>query len=197
MLRPRGYGIERLRAAAAKSVDKANGELKHDFEDLVKDARLSCKYLGVDRDGTATPDVKAKKASLLHFDWHLQLHGYDENHAVTLRCDHACDRGAAFPEHWKTALRCVGFAKKAAEATSAARASSKSEHVDCSLLGLPKTAPVPIAGTLGVPGSVVALQTTGGMRQDYLLASQLDEDRWFCHRGSLGTDGNLDDDDTL
>ena len=96
MLRPRGYGIERLRAAAAQSVDKANGELRHDFVDLVKDARLLCKYLGVDRDGTATPDVKAKQASLLHFDWHLQLHGYDENHAVIVRCDNACTRGVGF-----------------------------------------------------------------------------------------------------
>ena len=68
MLRPRGYGIERLRVAEAKYVDKANGALKNDFEDLLKDARLSCKYLGVDRDGAATPVVKAKKASLLHFD---------------------------------------------------------------------------------------------------------------------------------
>ena len=88
-----------------------------------------------------------------------------------------------------------GFAKKAAEATSAARASSKSEHVDCSLLGLPKAAHVPIAGTPGVPGSVVALQTTGGMRQDYLLVSHVDGERWFCHRGSLGSDGDLDYDD--
>ena len=74
MLRPRGYGIERLRAAEAKSVDKATGELKNDFEDLLKDARLSCKYMGVDRDGAETPNVKAKKASLLHVDgrfWHL------------------------------------------------------------------------------------------------------------------------------
>ena len=171
MLRPRGYGIERLRAAEAKSVDKANGELKNDFEDLLKDARLSCKYLGVDRDGAATPDVKAKKASLLHFDWHLQLHGYDENHAVIVRCDNACMRSAAFPEHWKTALRCIGFANKADEATASARNLLRNEHVDCSLLGLPKAAPVPIAGTFGVPGSVVALQTASGLRQDYLLVS--------------------------
>ena len=86
---------------------------------------------------------------------------------------------------------------KADEATASARGLSRNEHVDCSLLGLPKVAAVPIAGALGVPGSVVALQAIGGMRQGYLLASQLDEDRWFCHKGSLATDGNLDDDDPL
>ena len=96
MLRPRGYGIERLRAAEAKSVDKANGELKNDLEDLLKDARLSCKYLGVDRDGTATPDVKAKKTSLLHFEWRIKLVEYDESHALSMCCDNACKRGAVF-----------------------------------------------------------------------------------------------------
>ena len=156
----RGYGPERLRAAAENTVDKAKGEIKKDLGDVFKELdELSSRYVGVDCDGAADPDSKVKKTSLLHFEWRIKLLEYDESHALSMCCDNACKRGAVFPEHWKTALRCIGFAKKAAEATSAARASSKSEHVDCSLLGLPKAAPVPIAGTPGVPGSVVALQT--------------------------------------
>ena len=33
------------------------------------------------------------------------------------------------------------------------------------------------------------------MRQDYLLASHIEEDRWFCHKGTLNRDGMLDDGD--
>ena len=120
-------------------------------------------------DGAYDVNARPKLRSDVQYEWNIKTQGYDERFEVTLRCDSACARGVTFPEHWKTALRCIGFAKKAAEATRAARASSKSEHVDCSLLGLPRTAPVPIAGTLGVPGSVVALQATVGMRQDYLF----------------------------
>ena len=60
-------------------------------------------------------------------------------------------------------------------ATEAARKSSGNEFVDCTLLGLPKPATVPIAGTCGVQGSVVSLQTATGLRQDYLLVSPVDE----------------------
>ena len=131
----------------------------------------------------------------MQFEWNIKLQSYDDRFEETVRCDHACDRCVAFPEHWKTALRCVGLTKQAAEATAAARSMSESDHVDCTLLGLPKPVAVPIAGTLGMPGSVVALQTATGMRQDYLLLSQVDADRWFCHKGSLDSHGVLDDDD--
>ena len=126
-------------------------------------------------DGAYDVNARPKLRSDVQYEWNIKTQGYDERFEETLRCDNACARGVTFPEHWKTALRCIGFAKKAYEATSAARASSKSEHVDCSLLGLPKAAPVPIAGTFGVPGSVVALQTVSGLRQDYLFLSQLED----------------------
>ena len=67
MSRPRGYGPDRLRAVEAKSVDKAKGELKKDFKELLEDVSdLSCRYLGVDRDGEAASDAKARRTSLLH-----------------------------------------------------------------------------------------------------------------------------------
>ena len=143
---------------------------------------LVTRYVGVD--GAYDVNARPKDRSDVHFEWNIKVRRYDERFEVTLRCNNACVRGVAFPEHWKSALRCIGFAKTAAEVTTAARAWSKNEHVDCTLLGLPKAAPLPIAGTPGMPGSVVVVQTTGGLRQDYLLVSHVDGDRWFCHKGS-------------
>ena len=144
---------------------KADLESKKDLEEVLKNLEdLSCKYLGVDCNGAPDLAAKAKTRSLLYFAWHVRIFEYSESHALTTRCDNACNQGVAFPEHWKTALRCVGLAKKAAAATAAARISSSNEHVECSLLGLPKPASVPIAGTAGAPGSVLRGGSTDGER---------------------------------
>ena len=68
----RGYGPERLKAAAEKTVDKAKGEIKNDLGDVFTELdELSCRYVGADCDGAANPDAKAKKTSLLHFQWRI------------------------------------------------------------------------------------------------------------------------------
>ena len=41
----------------------------------------------------------------------------------------------------------------------------------------------------------MALQSPMGHRQDYLLVAQVEDDRWFCHKGSLHRSGVLDDDE--
>jgi len=63
------------------------------------------------------------------------------------------------------------------------------------VLGLPKPALVPLAGAMCVPGAAAALQTTMGHRQDYWLVAKVEEDCWFCHKGSLDSNGALDNDE--
>ena len=213
----RVFSREDLDKAGKRSVSAAVEKLEKDIGAWAKDVDLVCRYFSlhsghqknlhvfscstafatryVGVDGVYDLSVRPKRRSQVQFEWNIKVRSYDERFEETVRCDNACVRGVAFPEHWKTALRCMGLTKKADEATAAARSMSENEHVDCKLLGLPKPVTVPIAGTFGMSGSVVALQTATGMRQDHLLVSQYDADRWFCHKGSLDGRGVLDDDD--
>ena len=49
--------------------------------------------------------------------------------------------------------------------------------LSCTMLGVPKCAPVPLAGATCVPGAVVQLQARNLARQDFLLAAHIDGDR--------------------
>ena len=151
-----------------------------------------CRYIGVDENGMANVDMNISRRCVVHFDWHISVHGYDEHHGVSLMCGHACARGVSFPESWRTGLRCIGLGQKAEAAAQGLRGRSNIRDVQCVLLGHPRPAPLPAPEVTGVPGAVVQLQTGVGMRQDYLLLAHIEEDRWICHKGVLDSDGALD-----
>ena len=161
---PKGaYTAESLRAIAAKAAAKARIEFA--------DCDLECEYQGGDR-------VIARRDEVT-FQWRVRLAGYEEKFDVTSRCDNADRQGVRFPEKWRTAIpasRLHDLAQKTATGTESSVVS-----LGCLMLGLPKIAPVPVAGTTCVPGAVVQLQARNLARQDYLLAAHIDGDRRCAH----------------
>ena len=120
-------------------------------------------------------DGIAARRDEVTFEWRVRLAGYEEKFDVTSRCDNADRQGVRFPEKWRTAIpaaRLHDVAQKTATETESGVVS-----LGCVMLGLPKIAPVPVAGTTCVPGAVVQLQTRNFARQDYLLAAHIEGDR--------------------
>ena len=127
----------------------------------------------------------------MHFEWCISVRGYEERSAVILQCNHARGRWVPLPESWRAGLRNVGLVEKAEAAARKVQRRSDIRDVKCVVLGLPRPSPLPDAGVSGVPGAVAQLQTSAGMRQDYLLAAYVEEDRWLCHKGSVSEEGVL------
>ena len=47
------------------------------------------------------------------FEWCARKPGWEERSVVMVKCDNAVNRGVAFPEHWRTVLRCGDLARLA------------------------------------------------------------------------------------
>ena len=103
-------------------------------------------------------------------------------YTLDVRCDNVCDRGVPLPDTCKTAVRCIGLPAKAAEAAKIAGEGMALDAVDCVLLGRPKSSPLSDPTIARVPGALVNLLHEGAA-QDFLLATHVDGDRWFCHGG--------------
>ena len=150
---PKGaYTAERLHAIAAKAAAKARIEFA--------DCDLECEYRGGDGIPRQRADVSFE---------------CEEKCVVKVKCGNTDHQGVRFPEKWRTAIpasRLHDLAQKTAPGTESGVVS-----LGCVMLGLPKIAPVPVAGTMCVPGAVVQLQARNLARQDYLLAAHIDGDR--------------------
>ena len=90
-------------------------------------------------------------------------------------------------------MRCTRLAQKAAASVEKLRGKTAVVDLNCAVLGLPKSSPLPPDGAEHVAGAVVALRKPNGLRQDYLLVACVSGDQWLCHKGS-GEDGKLDED---
>ena len=157
---PKGaYTPESLRAIAAKAAAKARIEFA--------DCDLECEYRG----GDGIPRQRAE----VPFEWRFQVFGYQEKCVVKVKCGNTDHQGIRFPEKWRTAIPAARLHEVAQK--TAAETESSVVSLGCVMLGLPKPAPVPIAGTTCVPGAAVQLQTRSRARQYYLLAAHIDGDR--------------------
>ena len=130
----------------------------------------------------------------MRYVWTAKIFNYEEQFETSVRCDNADARGIPFPEAWRTALKCVGhglgqMAEKAAEGV---RGAMGRDHVECLLLGLPKPVSLPLEGATRVAGCVVQLQTRSGMPESYLLAAYIEDNHWFCLKGVLDSNGELE-----
>ena len=155
----RAYTAERLHAIAAKAAAKARIEFA--------DCDLECEYRG----GDGIPRQRAD----VSFEWHIRIGGYEEKCVVKVKCGNTDHQGVRFPEKWRTAIPAARLHDVAQK--TAAETESSVVSLSCAMLGLPKIAPVPIAGATCVPGAVVQLQHRNFARQGYLLAAHIEGDR--------------------
>ena len=152
------------------------------------------RYLGVVKNGVADLGVQAKWRSQVRYVWTVKIFNYEEEFETSLRCGDADARGVPFPEGWRTALKCLGhgLGQKAGQAAEGLRAGTGHEHVECLLLGLPKPVALPPDGATRVVGCVAQLKTRGGMPESYLLAAYIEDNQWFCLKGVLDSNGELE-----
>ena len=100
-----------------------------------------------------------------------------ETWGVEMNCLNADRQGVRFPEHWRTAIPSARLCGLALQSAVDLQSSVGVVSLSCTMLGVPKCAPVPLAGAACVPGAVVQLQARNLARQDFLLAAHIDGDR--------------------
>ena len=120
----------------------------------------------------------------LAFRWEITID--DESHQcdVTVRADHASERGVPIPAAWQNAMRCRDLSSRAEEAGRALKAVDGVSDLSCSLIGVPKLCCAPSGGE-HCPGSIVALRAPSSGRMNFALVAHIDGNRWFCHAGSF------------
>ena len=90
----RKYDAARLEAAAVRATEAGEKEVRKVH---AEEFELKCSYVA--------SDAKIKKNTVVDFEWHIVIDGFDERHITQIKCDTACDRKVPFPEHWRTAVR--------------------------------------------------------------------------------------------
>ena len=140
--------------------------------------------------------VSAHDRCVGHADAAFQLHGNllfhwaitidDEIYEcdVSVRADHASERGVPFPTPWHNAARCGDLSSRAAEAGRALEAVEGVSDITCSLIGVPK----PCCGLPGdetSPGALVALCAPSCGFMHFALVAHIEGNLWFCHTGSF------------
>ena len=186
-----GFTVERIHGFAALAVERAQARLID--EGLVFD-HLTCEYRGVAAaDDVRDPKANVSQRSKLVYEWRVCAAGVDENTLVTVRCDHASDRGVPFPAHWQTALKCQQLTSLSKSAAEEARAEI-GRDVYCKVVGIVK-ATSPASSDGAVPGNILLLEI-GAARIPYILCALVSGTTWLCHRGSFD-EGSLDKDNPL
>ena len=145
----RSYTFERLCSIAARAAERA--------QDDFAGCDIECKYQG--------DDGGLPKRGKAPFQWKVRVGGHEETCVVEVECLNADRRGVRFPESWRTAIPSAQLHDVAQK--TAAETESGVVSLSCAMLGLPKIAPVPIAGAMCVPGAVAQLQNRSFARQDY------------------------------
>ena len=159
---PKGsYTSSRMHGAAAKASEKA----KAAFPTC---DTLKCSYVGGDECVT--------KNSTVGFEWFVQVAGYSDKAMVKARCDHVHARGVPFPAPWRTSIKFSSLGETVEKSVKKLR-DFNGISSSLRILGVPKHSPPPALGTTLVSGAVAQLQSRNGLRQDYLLAAQIDGDR--------------------
>ena len=64
---------------------------------------------------------KLKKTAMVQFAWRAAVGDFEAEHAVQVRCDHACSQGIPLPEPLKEACRRHRLEEAAKESVSAAQ----------------------------------------------------------------------------
>ena len=158
---PKGaYTAELAQSFGAKAVKEA--------KERFGDCEFACKYLG----GAGA----VARRSQVSFEWQVRLAACIFVCVVEMNCRHA-ERGVRFPDHWRTAIPCARLRNLATQSAVELKSTSSVLSLSCTMLGVPKCAPVPLAGATCVPGAVVQLQARNLARQDFLLAAHIDGDR--------------------
>jgi len=112
----------------------------------------------------------------LSFLWEIDASGYNDQCKVEAKCGNVVARGVPFPERWKTALNCLSLHEQIQDSASGVTEFGISD-VKCELLG---QARAPMGGSIG---KAIPLNDNG-CRVVYILCGQVDDDEWFCHKGS-------------
>ena len=154
------YTAERLRAFGAKAVENAKKRFP--------DCDFACDYTGCEGAVSCRSQVS--------FRWSVGLGACGESFTVEMNCRHS-ERGVRFPDHWRTAIPCARLCGLALQSAGDLQSNVGVVSLSCTMLGVPKCAPVPLAGVTCVPGAVVQLQARNLARQDFLLAAHIDGDR--------------------
>ena len=105
------------------------------------------------------------------------VHNCQETCGIEMNCLNADRRGVRFPEHWSTAIPCARLCDLALQSAVDLHSSVGVVSLSCTMLGVPKCAPVPLAGATCVPGAGFQLQARNLARQDFLLCAHVDGDR--------------------
>ena len=155
------YTAERLRAFGAKAVDYAKKRYP--------DCDFACVYTG----GAGA----VAQRSHVCFEWTVAVGSCQETCGIEMTCNKLGSRGVRFPEHWRTAIPSSRLCGLALQSAVDLQSSVGVVSLSCTMLGVPKCAPAPLAGATCAPGAVVQLQARNLARQDFLLAAHIDGDR--------------------
>ena len=139
--------------------------------------RAHGRYIGVSGSASISrPD--------LIFRWAIALEDEIHESEVSMRADHASERGVPLPPDWQNAMRCRDLSSRAEAAPRALEAVDGVSELSCSLIGVPKLCCAPSGGE-HCPGSIVALRAPSSGRMNFALVAHIDGNRWFCHAGSF------------
>ena len=130
------------------------------------------------------PAGVSTRTSILTFRWALALEDEIHESEVSVRADHASERGVPFPAAWYNALQCRDLSARAEEASGTIEAVDGVSELSCSLIGVPKPRCAP-SGNEPCPGTIVALRAPSSGRMNFALVAHIDGNRWFCHAGSF------------
>ena len=157
---------ERLRAAARRATDDTK----------LPGAR--CTYVGGEANITSQ--------TVVPFEWQIDVGGVCHSEVVSVRADHALQRGLHEPKSWIIARACSNL-DAIAQHASVTHSERLGLDLSCSILGQRTV----VADHASAAGNTVALITCNGERMEFLLCAHIYGDRWLCHRGTL-VNGKLD-----
>ena len=137
----------------------------------------------------------------LTFNWVIDANGDVHESEVSVRADHAAERGVPLPHNWCNPLRSMSllyWAKEAGHTLTIESGDSVSE-LSCSLAGVPKPCRVHSDSEFN-PGTILPLRARSYGRMNFVLCAHIDGSKWYCHAGVSGdsesgisTNGCLDE----
>ena len=96
------YSNQRFAEIAAESAAKARATYPNSAP-----MELTCEHLPEFDTAFCRLGGHLRRDTPITFRWHAKCAGYEATHDVIARCNHAAERGAPFPEHWRTAMQCL------------------------------------------------------------------------------------------
>ena len=181
------FTAERAQALGNLAASNATDALGNSLAAL----QLTCTYRGtVDAEGHADLAGHIAARSTLEYEWRCVGEGIVETHGTRVYCNNASTQGVPFPNSWTTALKCRDLSSLIGQATEAAQKEADATDIECKFLGVPTETSLS-ENQIHRPGEILMLEG-GETRMAHILCAWVRGSEWWCHKGTLDANGNLD-----